>query len=79
MASSKQGYGLGVYALRPIRRGEVIWRFHDESFIELTPENWRDVVENQRSQWNLDLDSFLEKDWVNEWSMPEQQSMNMAA
>lgn len=70
LASSRQGYGLGVYALRPIRRGEVIWRFHEESFIEVTPENWRAVVEKQSLRWNLTVDAFLEKDWINEWPAP---------
>jgi spermidine synthase len=70
LASSKQGHGIGVYALRPIRRGEVIWRFRDESFIEVTPDNWREVVDKQRSQWGLELDAFLEKDWINEWLVP---------
>jgi len=67
IANSKQGIGLGIFTLRPIRRGEVIWRFYNESFIEVLPNNWKELVEAQPYAKQNGLDSFLEKDWINEW------------
>jgi len=67
IANSKQGIGLGIFTLRPIRKGEVIWKFHDESFIEALPNNWKEMVEAQPYAKQNGLDSFLEKDWINEW------------
>jgi spermidine synthase len=67
VAASQQGIGLGIYTLRPVSQGEVIWRFHNESFIEVFPENWQEVVQAQPYAKEHGLDAFLEKDWVNEW------------
>jgi len=67
VAASQQGIGLGIYALRPVSQGEVIWRFHNESFIEVFPDNWQEIVQAQPYAKEHGLDAFLEKDWVNEW------------
>jgi hypothetical protein len=67
IADSKQGIGSGIFTLRPIRKGEVIWKFHNESFIEVLPSNWRKIIESMPYTKQHGLDAFLEKDWVNEW------------
>jgi S-adenosylmethionine decarboxylase proenzyme len=71
VANSKQGYGVGVYALRAVRRGEVIWRFHNESFVEMKPENWREAVEKHPYTKEHGIVAFLEKDWINEYPSPD--------
>jgi len=66
-----QRAGIGVYTLRPIRRGEAIWRWHDESFREVTAENWRELVEGHPYAKENGVKSFLEKDWINEYKVPD--------
>jgi len=74
LAKSQQAYGTGVFTLRPIRRGEMIWRWHDESFREVTAENWGDVVEGHPYAQENGVKSFLEKDWVNEYLVPDEKN-----
>jgi len=83
LARSKVTNGLGVYTLRRISQGETIWRFHNESFLPVTQQNWKAIVGGQlkRRNWKSasDLDAaaskggeagirgFLRQDWINEW------------
>lgn len=67
LAKSPHAHGILVFSLRPIRRGEVIWRKHQESFRELTPANWRELVFSHPFAKENGVKAFLEKDWVNEY------------
>merc|ERR1719210_648837 len=72
LAKSSNAYGIGVFTLRPIQRGEVIWRKSNESFREVTEENWQELVFNHPFAKENGVKSFLEKDWVNEYLVEQQ-------
>merc|ERR1719210_1750741 len=73
LAKSPNAYGLGVFTLRPIRRGEVIWRKREESFKEVTEENWRELVFNHSFTKENGVKAFLEKDWINEYLVEQEE------
>jgi len=72
LAKSPNAYGIGVFTLRPIRRGEVIWRKREESFREVTEENWRELVFNHPFTKENGAKAFLEKDWINEYPVEQE-------
>jgi len=67
VAKSKHAYGNGIFTLTRIRRGETVWKFHNDSFVEVTPDNWLAVVEAQEFAKEKGVNAFLAKDWINEW------------
>ena len=66
--------GVGVFTLKDVKRGDVIWRFHRESFLLFTEENWLLLLEGQARTRNWkgapDLDasweSAVQKGWIPE-------------
>jgi len=58
-------YGVGVFALRQVRKGELVWRYNPNEMVRLTEGNWRQVVEQliRKRLWQdaPQLDEAFEK------------------
>jgi len=62
---ARTNYGLGVFALRKVRKGELVWRYNPKEMVRLTERNWRQVTERlirQRSWQDApELDEAFER------------------
>ena len=70
--------GVGVFTLKNIKRGDVIWQFSRELFLFLTNDNWLPLVEDQvrRRNWKgaPDLDDLWVKAVQRGWD-PNNQTL----
>ena len=68
--------GVGVFTLKDVKRGDVVWRFQRENFHFLTIENWLSIIEQQVRQRNWkgapDLDALWEKAVGSGWKPDNQ-------
>jgi len=65
---ARTSHGLGVFALRKIRRGEEVWRYTPSQYVHVTESNWREVVESmiRKRLWKAapQLDAAYESWWA---------------